>query len=1113
MRRFAGQAARGAAFTLHRVAHAMMALAMLATVGAGVLAWRLAQGPIGLDWLARRLTTEADAALAPSRLVIGSASLGWNGWARGFGQPLVVRLSEVRAIDAAGGTLALVPRGEISFSLAWLLVGRIVPRAVVVEGAAITVTRSVDGTLGLDFGTTGQATAPKPEANPFDLLLAELAAPRGSDAARHSITATRWSQFARLVISDATLRIDDQALGAVWTVRRADLDLRRHRAGGVDAAGTLLLALPNGTIHLTVSGTLPRGAGEEASLRLTAEPFAPAMLASALPAATRAALAPLSALEAPLSATLQVALTAEFSLRHAVLQASLGSGRLRAGEGSVPLLGASLEAGISPDRLELRTLRAALAAPDGSAGPVLTASGDADRRPGRIEARLGLDVDTVPFADLARYWPAGVANGARAWLTGNVTAGEAHAAHLDLSLAAEPDGSDLTVLDAGGHVSGKDLTVNWLRPLPPVEHVPATLTVLSPDALDIAISGGVLTPPPAAPPVAPPRAADAAPGTLTVPSGNLRIDGLMAKDQVASIALDISGPLPAALALLQAKRLHLFERRKLALVDPRGDVTAKLTARVPLEATVGMEAIAIKASGQVAGGHLGDIIAGHALDHGNLRFDVDQDGLHLDGSAELAAIPAQLAVEMDFRSGPPSQTLQRITVSAEPSMAQLAGVGLDAGEFASGPASLKAAMTERRDGAGEIALQADLRRTKLALAPIAWEKPTETPAALTARVLLQQSHLAGIDAIALTGEGLALRGGVQFAAGRPASARFDEIRLGRTEARGELMFGAEPSAPLHLRINGTVLDLAPRFGAAAAPKAAGPKSAAPPPPPPPPASARSPPLIADASFGRVLLGPGRELTDLVAHVETEGETLQRAHVEVLAGRGNRLTVTLTPEAAGRALTARVGDAGAVLRAFGVLESVQGGRLDLTGRFADRQPGHPFLGRLQIEAFVLRDAPLAAKVLQAMTLYGLLDALHGPGLGFDQLVASFRLTDGQMTIEDSRAHSPSLGFTAKGQIDLDARTADLQGTIVPAYALNRLPGEIPLIGRLFSPEKGGGLFAATFTAKGPLDDPAVSVNPLAALTPGFLRGLFGMFDSSPAPGESGSGPPPVAPHPR
>jgi len=51
----------------------------------------------------------------------------------------------------------------------------------------------------------------------------------------------------------------------------------------------------------------------------------------------------------------------------------------------------------------------------------------------------------------------------------------------------------------------------------------------------------------------------------------------------------------------------------------------------------------------------------------------------------------------------------------------------------------------------------------------------------------------------------------------------------------------------------------------------------------------------------------------------------------------------------------------------------------------------------------------------------------------------------------------------------------------------------VIGRLFSPERGSGLFAATYSIDGPLADPRVAVNPLAAMTPGFLRGLFHIFD--------------------
>jgi hypothetical protein len=137
-------------------------------------------------------------------------------------------------------------------------------------------------------------------------------------------------------------------------------------------------------------------------------------------------------------------------------------------------------------------------------------------------------------------------------------------------------------------------------------------------------------------------------------------------------------------------------------------------------------------------------------------------------------------------------------------------------------------------------------------------------------------------------------------------------------------------------------------------------------------------------------------------------------------------------------------------------------------------------------------PALGKLLQAMTLYGLVEVLQGPGLGFTRAVAPFRLTEDALEVTDARAFSPSLGLTMKGRLNLDAQTIDVQGTIVPAYFFNSLLGNIPLVGKLFSPERGGGVFAASYTLRGPLADPDVFVNPLTALTPGFLRGLFGLF---------------------
>jgi hypothetical protein len=100
----------------------------------------------------------------------------------------------------------------------------------------------------------------------------------------------------------------------------------------------------------------------------------------------------------------------------------------------------------------------------------------------------------------------------------------------------------------------------------------------------------------------------------------------------------------------------------------------------------------------------------------------------------------------------------------------------------------------------------------------------------------------------------------------------------------------------------------------------------------------------------------------------------------------------------------------------------------------------------------------------------------------------------------KLYGGSLGITTKGSVDFGADVIDLEGTIVPAYAVNQVLGEIPVIGWILTGGEGGGLLAVSYRVAGPVSAPEISVNPLSALTPGFLRGLFDLFedDGSPPP---------------
>ena len=245
-------------------------------------------------------------------------------------------------------------------------------------------------------------------------------------------------------------------------------------------------------------------------------------------------------------------------------------------------------------------------------------------------------------------------------------------------------------------------------------------------------------------------------------------------------------------------------------------------------------------------------------------------------------------------------------------------------------------------------------------------------------------------------------------------------------------------------------------------------------------------------FGRVLLANDVVAQNVQIDAVNDGRVFQRLRVAGSNQPAAPFFVGVAPEKGGRRATATAADAGAFLRGLDAVHTMQGGTLTLTGTFDDTNATHALTGKAGVTDFRIRGAPALGKLLQAMTLYGLVDVVSGPGLGFSTLTAPFVLLDDDLELRDARAFSPSLGMTVKGHLDMHAEIANIEGTIVPAYFFNSLLGKIPLFGGVFRGEEGGGLFAARYTIKGSLNDPSVFVNPLSMLTPGFLRGIFGIF---------------------
>jgi uncharacterized protein YhdP len=136
-----------------------------------------------------------------------------------------------------------------------------------------------------------------------------------------------------------------------------------------------------------------------------------------------------------------------------------------------------------------------------------------------------------------------------------------------------------------------------------------------------------------------------------------------------------------------------------------------------------------------------------------------------------------------------------------------------------------------------------------------------------------------------------------------------------------------------------------------------------------------------------------------------------------------------------------------------------------------------------------EAPVLARILTLASFTGIVNVLSGEGITFEKITGDFTAERGKLSTELMRAYGPAIGLTAEGYIDLDQDKADLEGTVVPAYSVNRVLGAIPLLGGILTGGEGEGLFAVTYGISGSLEALDVSVNPLSVLAPGFLRNLF------------------------
>ncbi|CAI3937068.1 AsmA-like C-terminal region-containing protein [Commensalibacter papalotli (ex Botero et al. 2024)] len=714
-----------------------------------------------------------------------------------------------------------------------------------------------------------------------------------------------------------------------------------------------------------------------------------------------------------------------------------------------------------------------------------------------VKVNFVADSPELDFATIKNYWPASIAKGAHAWVTENITTGTVKNFNIEVGLASQKGWEHLDLVHLGGGIEKADQAeIHWLRPAPPLKDMSASLKFVDPSRIYIQLKDGYQVVYPHNKPTEPYH-------KLYVPKGDMWITGLDNHQETGIITADIQGKLQDVISLLYEPRLRLLSRHPLPFKHPSGDVKTTLKVELPLKKKVKIEQIGIHGHNEIRNAYIDNVALDKDLKDAFLTIDVDTEHLELTGKGIFSVFPVSLKYMQKFSH----KNEQTITETAQAKLditpEYLKQMKFDTSGDFMGKALLFVGYKKRHDGKSTVNLKFDLYSAAILL-PI-WKKEIEQPAQMVGEIALDQGKLMAIRNVHAEGKDLSLTANIDVVNHIPQQLNITSFHIGRSVGQAVLnvpvtkeSINNPQKGDIRLSVKADALDAAPFVGKyvekdkkisskaksevkakdqyqlpiAATGRYSGPRGRK---------------WIVNLQAQKIYYHKDQFLSSVTTYMEYNGVRLMRLSYGMR--KPFLLTASLIPKGKNRYFHLESQDFGRILQTIGVSTELKGGKVVFKGRFDDAKPSAPFDGTINIKNVVLENAPLAMRRLSDASIYGLFKSRKNKEIILDTIKTDLFLNDGVLTVKDGLVHNSELGATLQGEINLDQAKLDLNGTIVPAYAVNKLFGIIPGVGKWFSPEKGGGFIAIPFDIDGNFKDPQFDIHPSRILTPGALRELF------------------------
>lgn len=1020
-----------------------------AAILAALLVWWVAGKPISLAFLSPYLQEALSAEDGSFRVELDDTVLTWAGWER----TLDIRLVGVRTIGPEGVTLASVPEVSVSLSVLGMFRGLVAPTSIEVMRPKIHVLLSPELDFELALGEVGEDAG-----NIVSRAITDLLAPPNRDRA--------MGYLKRVSILDSVLTIDDQRLGILWRANAVDIVLTRNESG---IKGEISLDLEAGEyghfagddidwrqeqgeeepqpVHFDAEFSYT-AAEQRVDLGVAFSQIEPQRFASRAPF-----LAPLENVKFPVSGT--VALSMNLDGRFPFLGFDLSGDAGKIGlpgfyDEDLEVEQVTVRGRFEDDlsRLFLDEVFVDLGATSVNVTALLSRSGE------DLVLQGEAVVHDVFFDDLDHYWPKSVGVPSREWVTKHLSVGVVAEARATFSVEVpEGDFTKARVKTFSGTFDFAGVRADYLSPMPALEEIKGTAT-FSLERMDIDVEEGEI-------------------GGIRLKEGTVNLMALNTDTEHARIEAVFRGSARDLLAVLDHEPLGAAGFLGMDAGDISGETAGRAVFEFPLARTLVVDQVKIAAAANLSGVSLPGLVAGRGLSDGELRIRVDKKGMELAGKALFEGVPAEITGYESFTDESPF--VSRYAMQAVFTDETRARLGLDTSSYLTGPVEVDLIWTDFDGTRGDLAIAANLEDAFLELSLAGWSKPVGAPGTARVSLSLSGERPTEMREFSIKAGDLDVSGRAEFTPDGKGFRRVDFQRLvtGRNDFSASVTF--RPGGGYDIDLRGASLDLIRFFKMEDEEQP------------------EFPPINITVDIERLWVKKDASFNKVSGVLQHEGEVWRSIFLDAEMKEGSRVSLRILPVGERRRLTLKSNDAGEFLRRLDFYRNAEGGELELSGTIDGTAEGNPFTGRLEVVNYRILNAPILARMLTLASLTGIVHEISGKGIEFERFSAPIQYMDDRVKVTDGGAFGSEIGITFKGELDLEKETVQLEGTLVPAYTINSIWGKIPVFGKLLTGEKGSGVFAATFDMSGPIGDPEISINPLAALTPGFLRKLFGIFE--------------------